>query len=648
MELKYLVKNYLLSFCKKSKISKIVAVFLILIIFSVARQFLRIKTFDNTLLKKNESNIDTNRSNSKNDLNEYCKKFGEWELIDNRYYFKRSATYYFIDAEILRFSLIKSSYAIVTKYIFYVSIKFNEQEFIQLQNVVSTRIDTRFKLREFELVYIDAKFNLTKYFNTSLKYNFDHDGLTRNILIEIQVEIEQIGKIPVKSESNLTAKIKYLKKPFSQKSKNALVCSKCLYTHKDDFNSKKLEWWIEVNRQAGYENIAFCNQSIADHSNYRNLFKRNKDFLIISQLKCVPNLGKTRDLKDSNYLEIFGMLRGPKMVELIDTLMLSECYFNNFNEYKYVAILDEKEVIIPKLLDSINDKNSVDYIKSLDIIFESNYNQTLEWSQPILSQNKCNRYPINNLAIENFLNDLNSKSKLHASKSFYFFPAFYLKNDLVKLIFKELDHALKNFETNATNKKTNQISFITEQIKINVDYEENMFPKKNQSNFESRELKFTISNLNEYEYSKNLLALYSKEIEPYLSSKKQFLKHFVKDFDRFFYIPGGSKDMLSGKSIHNSTHVFDFTIHSADKFIPSNKFNSMDIVNSDYSMLEYDGNYKLPSKSAHMSIFDSFFNSQFSTLAFTNLHFDSNYFICYFVPIFEKFLDEIKHNITTK
>jgi len=618
---------------------------------------------------------------TENNHNFYCKKFGEWELIDNGYFFKRSATYFFIDEHFFRLNMIKRSHLEPSKIFFHLKIISNTRNSVLYHRIESTIIQSRWKVREYELVYIDAKFNLTKYLNKSQKYEFDHDELTRNVSIEIQVEIEQIGKMPIKSESNLTAKIKYLKKPFSQKSKNALVCSKCLYTHKDDFNSKKLEWWIEVNREAGYENIAFCNQSIADHSNYRNLFKKNRDFLIISQLKCVPeniafcnqsiadhsnyrnlfkknrdfliisqlkcvpNLGKTRDLKDSNYLETYAMLSRPKQVELIDSLILSECYLNNFNEYKYVAILDEKEVIIPKLLDSINDKNNLDYIKSLDINLEAN--STFEWSQPILSQNKCIRYPIKNLAVDNYLNDLNSKSKLTSSKSFYFFPAFYIKNDLVKLIFEELDNALKNFETNATNKKTNEILFITEQIKINVDYVENRFPK-NQSKFETRELKFTISNLHEYEYSKNLLALYFKEIEPYLSSKKEILKHFLNDFDRFFYIHGGSKEMSSGKSIHNSSHVFDFTIHTVDKFIPLNRFNSIDIVNSDYSMLEYDGSYKLPSTLAHLSIFDSFFDSHISTLSFTNLHFDSNYFVCYFVPIFEKFLEEIKHNITTK
>ena len=57
------------------------------------------------------------------------------------------------------------------------------------EKILSTKIETRLKLREYELVYIDAKFdfinqiNISKYLNTTAFNNFDHDALAKNISI---------------------------------------------------------------------------------------------------------------------------------------------------------------------------------------------------------------------------------------------------------------------------------------------------------------------------------------------------------------------------------------------------------------------------------------------------------------------------------
>jgi hypothetical protein len=559
---------------------------------------------------------------TENNHNFYCKKFGEWELIDNGYFFKRSATYFFIDEHFFRLNMIKRSHLEPSKIFFHLKIILNTKNSILYHRIESTIIQSRWKVREYELVYIDAKFNLTKYFNTSLKYKFDHDGLTKSISIEIQVEIEQIGKIPVKSESNLTAKIKYLKKPFSQKSKNALVCSKCLYTHKDDFNSKKLEWWIEVNREAGYENIAFCNQSIADHSNYRNLFKKNKDFLIISQLKCIPNLLYGTD---GDYFHTYSVLTDSYQIAVLDTLILSECYLNHFNDYKYIAIIDADEVVLTRKLSNFMDASqTIHYIKSLDA--SSNNEQKLKDS--IFLKNYCNRYDSKNneSKTEVYFNELTKKVHISNSKSIYFPQAFYLKNKMIKLVFQEMSRVLKNFKEYSVN---------TEEIRINVLFDDvgDFTVKKRHFILDYI---FTISNEHEYDYAKNLLNLYTKVIEPYLNSNKIIFEDSASDFDRFFFISGKINDFSWGKSIHNTSHVFDFTVHHANKYIvDDNPFHPFSI---DWNFLNQEqAKYlTIPYKLSHLSHFRSYFHSKLNRIPISFLHIDLNYLNCYFIPLLPK------------
>jgi hypothetical protein len=202
--------------------------------------------FANSTKKPNQINISV-----------YCEEYGEWELLDKGYFFKRSATYYLIDGHFFRLNLIKRSNLDPVKFNFYLKISFISEEYSLYHTIESTIMQSRWKVKEYELIYIDAKFNIYQFLNTRKIKNFEYDTLANKISIQIQVEVEQTGKSSIRSKSNLTAKIKYLKKNVSEKLKNALVCSKCLYTHKDEHDSKKLEWWIEVNREAGYDGNCF-------------------------------------------------------------------------------------------------------------------------------------------------------------------------------------------------------------------------------------------------------------------------------------------------------------------------------------------------------------------------------------------------------
>jgi hypothetical protein len=372
------------------------------------------------------------------------------------------------------------------------------------------------------------------------------------------------------------------------------------------------------------------------NENLTNLFQNN-EFLIISELKCIPNL---RKIRKSTFLDNYRLL-DENNVELINTLILNECYHLFFNDYKYVAVIDTDEVILPKLLHAFDLSKSMDYVNSIDFDIDinsktGNKNETFELNRSLFLR-KCNIYESKRLIIENFLNDLNSKSHSSFAKSFSFLPVFHIKNEIASSIFHELNKTITNLTKNS--KRNRKKLFINhEQIEINVDFKNYFLHSFNHSKLESREITFTISNDHEYEYTKKLIALYYKQIQPFLNSNKENLNSIVKDFDRFFFISESESDpsRKSFKSIHNASHVFDFNINHADKYILGNQVDSIGMRNSNYDFLEYEGFYKIPPKFAYVSHFGSIFGARISKISVSKLHFDFNYFSCYFLPIFKR------------
>jgi hypothetical protein len=243
-------------------------------------------------------------------------------------------------------------------------------------------------------------------------------------------------------------------------------------------------------------------------------------------------------------------------IAVLDTLILSECYLDNFNDYKFIAIIDADEAVFTqKLSNFIDSSQIIHYIKSLDtsanILRDS-----------IFFKNNCNRYKTkesSSLKIADFFNEINKKCHISNSQSIYFSQAFYLKNDMIKLVFNEINKVLLRYKEYTVN---------TEEIRIKILYDDVGDFTVKKKHF-VLDYVFTISNEHEYDYAKNLLAVYQNLVEPYLNSNKIVFEKFVKDFDRFFYISGKINDFSWGKSIHNTSSVFDFTVHHANKYIAS-------------------------------------------------------------------------------
>ena len=478
---------------------------------------------------------------------EYCQKYGEWENIENVFYFKRNATYYFIDASFFRLNLIKKATENIEYISLYLNISFIQKSIVKDFKIETKTNRTKWKETVYHLISIDAKFDLIQLLAFKSNKITNSVDFPKKLSIEIIIEIKQINKNPIRSKSSLLAKIKYLFTPHTEKLKIAMICSKCLYFHKVDTNSRNLENWIDLNRKFGYNNIAICNQSISDNSDFKKLFEKNKDFLLVKEMKCVPNLTQ-KNVNDA-YFESYYMLNDIQ-IAIIDSVILSECYLDYFDTYKYISIIDIDEVIMSK--SNLGTFQMINYIKNLD----SDTKNLTDISEFVFSNKICNEFqPKTSNRVEEFLNELNLKHFLSSTKSFYFRQAFYISFDLVEKIFRELKSLLEyyQYENNVT--------------KINVQFAD----KGDFSvNYKMYYLNFTFSiSRREFKYAANLLKIYE------MISKAQLInvtKNFCKnDFRRVFFIAGKQFENTWGKSIHNTSSVLDFTPHHAIEYVTWNE-----------------------------------------------------------------------------
>lgn len=331
------------------------------------------------------------------------------------------------------------------------------------------------------------------------------------------------------------------------------------------------EWWIKINKVIGYDKISFCNQSIKHNVGFGELFNKYYDYLDISTLTCIPNL--TQNSNKPKYFKYFNELIDDKgdfdvyKVEVINQLIINECYLDNIDKYKYITVIDNDETIIPKLtkfidlnevmgfLNEIRNKQDINILK-IDLIDEI----------------KCNRYENSssmNNSLENYLKEINTKMNNGKTKTYYFGQGFFFKNNFAIQLMK----ALEEFFNESNNTKSNQINVID-----NLPYVKNEHIPFNYT--------FLIRDKSETDYAKSLLVLNKYIIQPYYEKYKNLIKKHTYNFDRFFMITGDINNFSWGKSIHDSSMyyqflnyfksdifiiiliglTFDFTIHHATRY----------------------------------------------------------------------------------
>ena len=555
-------------------------------------------------------------------FDESCDRHGDWESIGNSAFFKRTGSFYFMDAKLLHMLLIKK---VDTNFTFSLNLFLYKKDgdsadYVELgqkrisPNEMLVRKHTAFY--EYNFSVITVSLDLDSYLaNRDL----------RNIKVAVFVDEILSG---AKSQSSMNVKLKNLTNDYSLK-RGAMICSKCVHL-KNHFDFLSLRWWIELNREAGYDKLHMCDHQIEDEdSSFKDLFEKNQDFVELGQLRCLPNLQKNKETENFKYLKHFSSLKSGMnyavlKFELILQVYTNECYLNNIDKYRYVAVIDNDELVLPRKTKNFFKLNEVnDYISNLSWLDKSSQAK----KNAVFSDIKCNRYQINKVIqnkqeIESYLNEISNLAELKRPLTIYSHMAFYIYNSLVEKIFLELEKTLKMPSTLKAVEKFENVTFIVNDFNIK--------PELNNS------FTFIFNTPREFEYAKNLLGIYRDVIEPYLKKNEDLIASSTYDYDRIFYVAGRNNHFACGKSIHDSRNAFDFSVHYIENTIRVAENGSISIG---YNAGYWEKYNQMDDNLVHVSHFRrdfSYLSAKYQPLPIEFFRIDLNYLNCYFVPMLER------------
>jgi len=364
--------------------------------------------------------------------------------------------------------------------------------------------------------------------------------------------------------------------------KESILCSKVYYF--DQSYEKIFEWWIEMNKLNGYDKLVIFNNSLP----FRDLFRKYEGFVEVVQFQCLPNFFSSNMTKKDfiKFSEIETIYKNnPLGLHMhFEYLTFNECYLLNKDKYKYVAIMDQDESIIPRTP------------------FLYNKSKPFQWSQ-------LNKTDIHVPSFESYFQTLRKAFGLKKKVTFSFRMAVYLKQKTMHLIFNELSNFFKNFNVSST-------TIYNYTISIRDPNEKNKFGQK-------LDFKFSIRDKQDLENAMYLKDLHVNYVEPFLIRNNKSLNLVPEPFNRLYMLMGLNSTMfLWGKTIHDSLQTKSVSTH-----YPNQRY-------SDY--------FYVPLVYGHLSHFRKDYNIYWGEFPLKEFYFDNNYFIRYYLPILRKLNYKIK------
>jgi hypothetical protein len=307
----------------------------------------------------------------KTNFTKFCEDYGEWDmLVNRRVYVKRKGAFYFIDADFFRVLVLirgERDWSLTPRK-FHFKINFLElNEVVQSQFVNDTDIHFHDQDLENEYAAILIETRLRRK-NNYPKKSFDSMDVT---VIDVTTKSE--SKMP------LNVKIKYLLGDRAKK-KSMMHCSKCLHLSKKE-DLVDLEWSIKLHKKIGFDKKYICDHMIEKDKSFTTLFNKHREFLEIDELKCIPNLQDHPFLLNQSYLVKHTDLCDKSSIyvvrkfDVINTLIVNECYMNNLDKYRFIKVADADEMVIPKQIEKMSTLCSVqEYLVGIDYSrFEQEY-----------------------------------------------------------------------------------------------------------------------------------------------------------------------------------------------------------------------------------------------------------------------------------
>jgi hypothetical protein len=333
--------------------------------------------------------------------------------------------------------------------------------------------------------------------------------------------------------------------------------------------------------------------------------------VFLDKLECIPNLISSERKYFKSNLDLVqkrSKLYNDYMFDVVNQLVLNECYLKHRDVYKYIALLDIDEAIVPK---KANEFFSLD--EANKYIFQLNEPDIA------IEQIRCKRYEHvankNESEIESYINTLMTKQNITKSMNLFFSQGIYLDNLLMKMFFSSLELQLP------TNLNSSFFIFpLLVKVTDTLRYGDTKV-------LESFSFEFVISNKKELRYAKSLLKIYKLFIEPFIvRNNGHILKHF-QGTERMFMIQDLSSSPR-GKSLHTYNPQLEL----------SHTYLSNYAIEFDKAYVEDKSGYFKPVQftHGHLAHFRRMNNFQFRHVPIKNLNLDVNYLNCYFRPMIDK------------
>jgi hypothetical protein len=517
-----------------------------------------------------------------------------WEQLDENTFFKRTSAFYIIERHLLRVFLVcnpQSKNELFAK--IKIELEGNQVYFIHLKDGYTKQ---HAAFGNYLWKSLNFNFDLLKYFQFENYENIFKSKKSFHLYVSNSNSDETLHHIDVK--------MKFIRRRSNKTKKNSIVCSKCFWYKSSDY--KDLFWWIELHKLAGYKKVFFCNNSIPDTQEFNEIFEKNKNFIELSQLNYLPNFmdnnNDNRSSKSHNYLSSYQQLGSYYHVDsdLFNMMITNECFLNNTDKYSHVSVIDNDEVIMPRVNSKIfKTKDNFKFISNL------NFDQkTLLIPDELRNlETSCSNDIENRL--DNYLKSFTTKPA-----TFHFNMGFYLRDKQIKQIIERLEAYFAK-SSNLDYGKVHKIS-VVDLLPASTDH--------NVYNFT-----FVLNNKEEINYALNLCKIYRYLIANFEKKNSNILQKYSDRFHRFFYIGGLLSSFACGKSSHSTEVTFEFTVHYPE---PDKKFPDQ----AELYMIGYD-----LGQLSHFRHVNEFHKSSQKEISVTELILDLNYLNCFYKPIVESF-----------
>jgi hypothetical protein len=479
------------------------------------------------------------------ELNDYgCDQ--EWEILTSKSYFRKNVAYYYTDLKIIRLGHIRH-------------LNFTDHNNLLLSVQVNNNgISTNYSLANLKKIHIGYSHEyFFEYIEANFNFSFD---LNINTRINIKVLDREFS-----TKNSIELIIKKYNENDNVK-KHLMLCGKL--GHSND-HIKYFDFWLKMMKISDYDKIILFNHTF--NSDFNELILKYQGFIQIYQYNCLPNFLIYNNESFINFNNSLNKLM--PFTAFFQSISLNECYLIYKDKYKFIAMFDFDELILPR----------VAYKNEIDESFYIHFDQYPDKIDPI-SKKSSKLIP--------YIDSLQSLSKLDNKVNIRFEMSNYLKHETMDTLFLELKNMIK----------LNLTKYTINQNKI--------FPSvqtKKSSSF------IYIETEQDYKYAIHLYKMHKKYVEPFLEKYKNKINQSIPEMFNRFYCFTGFRE--GDKPLHKTIHY-------------TNQTNVVKIHDPLY--IKEEESIILSTKYGLLSHFREFYKRDFTNSSIQEIFFDFNYFHNYF------------------